>query len=598
MEKIKVVIIDSGVDREHPALRGRAVEGFSWIEGAPCDGFADTYGHGTAVYGIISREPEAHILNIKLIPDENGAEESALISLLQYIDAHLSADILHMSIGLTICEHYDALYDVCQRLTDKGVLLVSAFDNTGSISYPAAFPNVLGVISGSRCNGIDSFEWIEDPVLNLAAKGSKQRVLWTNGQYIMMGGNSFACAHVTRQAVRFMAQGIRSREAVCKAFQSIALHCCKLTEAPRKASGIFPMQKAALFPFNKEMHSLLRFQHLLDFEIADVYDTKYSLAVGNTTDVLLKDQTVAKRRVRNVADIQWDSFDTLILGHVDELSGLLNTDKLVKYLVKNAVARQKKIYSFEPLDLSMGENLYYPRVSAEDLPPDRFGMLYRISKPVVGVFGTSSAQGKFTLQLKLRELFQQRGYRVGQIGTEPSALLFGMDYVFPMGYHSTVEIQAYDTVRYLNALLNDLCRRDTDILLVGSQSGTIPYDTGNLAQFTLPQYHFLMGTQPDAVVLCVNPFDELEYIERTVRFIEASADCKVLAIVVFPMGLQNDWYGIWGTKTKIADQAFEQLKARIQQACHVAVWNLDRESELQKLADGIVDFFSEESEQQ
>ena len=80
-----------------------------------------------------------------------------------------------------------------------------------------------------------------------------------------------------------------------------SLHCCTLTEAPRKASGIFPMQKAALFPFNKEMHSLLRFQHLLDFEIADVYDTKYSLAVGNTTDALLKDQTVAKRRVRNLS---------------------------------------------------------------------------------------------------------------------------------------------------------------------------------------------------------------------------------------------------------------------------------------------------------
>lgn len=49
-------------------------------------------------------------------------------------------------------------------------------------------------------------------------------------------------------------------------------------------NNIFKIKKAALFPFNKEMHSILRFEDKLDFEITDVYDTKYSLRVGKNTN--------------------------------------------------------------------------------------------------------------------------------------------------------------------------------------------------------------------------------------------------------------------------------------------------------------------------
>lgn len=65
----------------------------------------------------------------------------------------------------------------------------------------------------------------------------------------------------------------------------------------------------------------------------------------------------------------------------------------------------------------------------------------------------------------------EAGYNIGQIGTEPSALLYGMDYVFPMGYNSSVYIKEYETVRYLNYVLNELCMNKKDIILVGSQSG-------------------------------------------------------------------------------------------------------------------------------
>ena len=142
--------------------------------------------------------------------------------------------------------------------------------------------------------------------------------------------------------------------------------------------------------------------------------------------------------------------------------------------------------------------------------------------------------GKFTLQLKLREMFLSNGYNIGQLGTEPNSLLFGFDTVFPMGYNSSVKIKDEDCVNYLNNEINRMCEAEKDIIIVGSQSGTVTYDTGNLSQYNISQYNFLIGTQPDVVILCVNPYDEPDLIKRTIKFIESSVNkCKVIALVVF-----------------------------------------------------------------
>lgn len=89
------------------------------------------------------------------------------------------------------------MYNICKKLTDKGVILVSAFDNSGTISYPAAFENVIGVISGPNCKKSSDFEYMDDTVVNVGAKGGIQRIAWKEPNYILMGGNSFACAYVT-----------------------------------------------------------------------------------------------------------------------------------------------------------------------------------------------------------------------------------------------------------------------------------------------------------------------------------------------------------------------------------------------------------------
>lgn len=355
------------------------------------------------------------------------------------------------------------------------------------------------------------------------------------------------------------------------------------------------IKRAALFPFNKEMHSLIRFSDSLDFDIAAVYDTKYSARIGANTKVLIHDD-VKQLTIKNINNIEWEEFDTLILGHLDELNNMGLKEDIKSSIIKEALLHNKKIYAFDDLsDYITEENrsiIYFPKIDSTNLPPNYFGKLFRISRPVLGVFGTSSKQGKFTLQMKLRGLFQNDGYKVGQIGTEPSALLYGMDFVYPMGYNSSVKIKEYDAVRYLNSCINELCSEDSDIIIVGSQSGTVSYDIGNIVQFNIPQYNFLLGTQPEAVVLCINPYDDIDYIKRTINFIEVSVCCKVLGLVVFPMNLKSIWKGIYGSKEKLTEEEFLELKDRLEKEIGIDVYNLGTETDIKILYNSIVDYFS------
>ncbi len=595
---MKVVIVDSGINKTHKIFEksNANIQSLQYDSGKVIcqDKNNDLFGHGTAIAGIISRgNSDIDIVMIGIHGLEQGLDEDTLIWVLNYISETQNADIVNLSLGLNICEHYEELYNACKSLTDKGTTIISAFDNSGAISYPAAFDNVIGVTTGASINKVDDFEFIDDDVVNVTAKGGLQRVAWSQPEYIMISGNSFACAHVTSQAIKFLREGARNRSDILEKFKEISIKRYKASSFNVHSEKILTITKAALFPFNKEMHNLVRYSSLLSFEISEIYDTKYSATVGATTSHLMKDNLVKNILIKNIVNIEWDNFDTLILGHTDELSLLINKEDLKCNLIEAALKRNKKVYSFDEItQYEYNDNVYFPHINENNLPPNRFGMLYRISKPVLGVFGTSSRQGKFTLQLKIRQLLTALGYDVGQIGTEPSSLLYGMDYVFPMGYNSSVHIKEFDIVRYLNYIINDLCIKQKDIILVGSQSGTVVYDTGNIVQYTIPQYNFLIGTQPDAVILCVNPYDEAEYIRRTIGFIESCVNnCKVIALVVFPMDISDNWAGMFGARKSLSEKKYLQIETSLYNQFHIPVFKLGAEEDMAKLSQNIVDYF-------
>ena len=116
--------------------------------------------------------------------------------------------------------------------------------------------------------------------------------------------------------------------------------------------------------------------------------------------------------IKNIAELDYDSFDTFILGHTYDLS-TANFKFNIGTLIDNLVKHNKQIYSFDDLsyiypELHIDEshhNIYSPKVFFDTSKYIPFGKLYNYSKPILGVWGTSSKQGKFSLQLILRDYF-------------------------------------------------------------------------------------------------------------------------------------------------------------------------------------------------
>lgn len=481
MRSPRIAIVDSGVRTDHPALKDADIKVVNY--GDFCGGRC---GHGTAVYNIIRKNAQAsEIINFRVTDEDGNIDEDILISCLNdNIRDNYDVDIINLSLGISLCEDISRLKSACDDLIEKGILIVSAFDNFGSISYPAAFGNVIGVTAGEICKKTDDFIVFDDSVVNIGAKGGFQRLAWDNPDYVMLNGNSFACAHTTVQVAKFFSEGAVTFAQIMSKFSEISLRTAALGNVKAENNELFEIRKAVLFPFNKEMHSLVRFPEMLPFEITGIYDIKFSSRVGSTTDHIMK-ADVWSQPIENVDNIDFASCDTVIIGNIPaEEAPILAAAR--DALVKKAIASKKNIFSFDDL-YSMYEydRLFCPTVKPSVLPPERFGKLYRISKPVIGIYGTNSAQGKFTLQLELRKMFLENGYIVGQIGTEPSSQLFGMDYVYPMGFNSFVYIDSHDSVRYINECINRLCQKNCDIIITGSQASVLPFDVGNVGMFPL-----------------------------------------------------------------------------------------------------------------
>ncbi len=126
--------------------------------------------------------------------------------------------------------------------------------------------------------------------------------------------------------------------------------------------------------------------------------------------------------------------DTLILGYVDELARIAQKDVL-KQTIEIALLNGKNVFSFNYVDKKRYPELYRRasqqklRITFPKLTRRHFKQVLdlrnqEVDKPVLGVFGTSSQQGKFTVQLALRRQLMKMNLNLGQIGTEHHSGLF------------------------------------------------------------------------------------------------------------------------------------------------------------------------------
>lgn len=612
VKRHKIAIVDTGVDLKNHKLIQKIngkLEGIWFHKDGDSDinyistdddkkCIQDYIGHGTAILGILlEHNTEIDLLIVKIYDSgEDEADQNVLIYALQYVYENTDCDIINLSLGLSYMENSERLYTICSKFRKDNRIIVSAFENAGALSFPAEFENVIGVSSGETCYNKNDYCWVKNSPVNVLAKGRNQRIYWLENRCIFGYGNSYACAHFSGILSTYFGDYYSEEWNSWVTAQSKAVIETKNGEDDVGRNPIMNYKKAVIFPFNKEMHSLVRFSDLLGFELVDVYETKYSALVSAYTDDILKEKCKRNYRIKNIDDIDLDSFDTFILGHTEEYFTALNQHFMRAELVNLILDNEKYLYTLDDVDELVKNDekrlkyVFHPAVRNDNILINRFGKLYRIGQPVLGIFGTSSKQGKFTLQLKLRREFITAGYRLAQIGTEPTSLLYGMDAAFPVGYNASVEIYQYDVISYLNNLLWHIAK-ESDIVMIGGQSGIIPQDVGNVSYFNFSSLELIFALMPDAIILCVNASDGLEIIHRTKQFLESASGGKVLAVVVFPMYYQTEGY-VYPRLVQLTCQKYDEVKKEIESKLHVPVYLLSKDMDIHFLYENIIDFFA------
>lgn len=525
-EKLKVAIIDTGIAPEQFAEADKII-----IVGDFADG-ADKIGHGSIIFHTMRKKlPDAQIIVIKVADSTELSEESLIEGLKVAINENV--DLVNLSMGMTMCEDTGEMSNICNEMERRGVILVSAFDNDGGMSYPAAFYNVIGVDISARCKLLSQFEYVESECVNI--KGFSGVMRMRIGNKIYSGsGTSFACAIITAEIAKEMIQGVSGRENILNELREQAINIIKSRDYS-PVESVLEIHNAILFPFNKEMYAMIANQELLSYSIFGVCDAYQMGKIGMRTSDILYGNVNRDFIISDILNLDWNlEFDTVILGHTRELSNLLKFN-FKSYIINKCEQYNKKLYSFDSVESSSEGKVYTPKVLPDNVPKNRFGKLFQVHCPVLGIFGTSSKQGKYTLQLKLRKQFLKNGYKLVQLGTEPTAPLFGMDIVYPMGYEGIKVENPRDAILVINDLLAKSVYDETDIVIVGGQSGTGIYSFQNTGLFPIENYELLLGTQPDAVLLCVNEIDSNDYIDRTIKIIENMVDTKVIALVVSPL---------------------------------------------------------------
>ncbi|MER6288491.1 S8 family peptidase [Streptomyces sviceus] len=215
---VKVAVLDSGVDTNHPDLSERIEETTSFVPGETVE---DTHGHGTHCIGTVAGPanphagprygvaPEARILAGKVLNSLGSGTDGQILAGIAWA-IEQGARVISMSLGARVGpgELFPQTYElVAQRALEKGAVIVAAAGNSSQrpgfvapVDRPANCPSILAVASvdkalqmaSSSCGGING----QGGEVNIAAPGVAVHSAAVGGGYVRMSGTSMATPHV------------------------------------------------------------------------------------------------------------------------------------------------------------------------------------------------------------------------------------------------------------------------------------------------------------------------------------------------------------------------------------------------------------------
>jgi subtilisin family serine protease len=209
---VKVAVVDSGIDGDHPLVGGisggvavefdpEAEEGYRIVEGVT----EDLFGHGTACAAIIrSLAPEAELYSVRVLGEKLTGKGVVFAGGLRWaIDDGMQ--VLNLSLSTGKRELFGMFHEIADEAYFRNMMLVSAINNVVAPSYPSEYSSVFSVAVHDDKDPF-GFDYNSEPPVEFGAPGIEIEVAWKGGSTIEATGNSFAAPHIAGLAARILSK--------------------------------------------------------------------------------------------------------------------------------------------------------------------------------------------------------------------------------------------------------------------------------------------------------------------------------------------------------------------------------------------------------
>ncbi|MGD9094106.1 MAG: S8 family serine peptidase [Anaerolineales bacterium] len=203
-EGVRVAVIDSGIEADHPAVNGSVQSGIvveydrsseTYLRIIEEDQPEDLFGHGTACAGIIhALAPAAELYSVRVISRDLKGKALQFAGGLRWALEN-DMQVVNMSLSTSKQEYYAMFHQITDEAFFNNVLLVSAVNNIPAPSYPSLYSSVISVAAHERKDPF-TYYYNPSPPVEFGALGIDVRVAWRDKSYTVSTGNSFAAPHI------------------------------------------------------------------------------------------------------------------------------------------------------------------------------------------------------------------------------------------------------------------------------------------------------------------------------------------------------------------------------------------------------------------
>ena len=194
-EGVKVAVIDTGVDMNHPDLKSK-IKGTINIFDKTTRDITDVYGHGSHIAGLIAGEltgvaPNANLYIANVLNDKGLGRVVDILDGVTYA-INKNVDILCMSLGVNR-RLPQILEERIKKAVKKGIIVVCATGNNGKqgVAYPASYDFVIGV--GGVNQNLERADFSNYGFdMDIVAPSVDILSTWKDGKYAYMSGTSTA----------------------------------------------------------------------------------------------------------------------------------------------------------------------------------------------------------------------------------------------------------------------------------------------------------------------------------------------------------------------------------------------------------------------